>query len=50
MAAHTVKALLEESPAAGGTIESIKIFIPFGSTPSFTGEFRARIALYPHKK
>jgi hypothetical protein len=29
-AAHTVKAELELRPAAGGTYESIIIFIPFG--------------------
>jgi hypothetical protein len=51
MAVQTQKALDEERPAAAGTNEWIKIFIPFGfAILSFTGESRARIALYPHKK
>lgn len=50
IAEHTVNAELDESPAAAGTMESIKIFMPPGATPSLTGELSAKIALYPHKK
>ena len=47
IAVQTVKALEEERPAAYGTTESIRIFIPLGfsSSPSITGELFARIAL-----
>jgi hypothetical protein len=51
MAAHTVKALDDERPAAAGTTESIRIFMPLGLvTWSLTGESKAKMALYPHKK
>ena len=46
MAAHTVKALEEDKPAAGGTIESMRIFMPLGcATSPITGELNARMAL-----
>lgn len=46
MAAHTVKAEEDERPAAAGTIESIRIFMPLGTaTLLLTGESNARIAL-----
>ena len=46
MAAQTVKAEEEDRPAAGGTRESIRIFMPFGlATSSFTGDSKAKIAL-----
>lgn len=45
-AAQTVKALEEERPAAGGTKDSIKIFIPLGLLILFLrGDSRAKIAL-----
>ena len=34
IAVQTVKAELDETPAAGGTIESISIFIPLGFSTS----------------
>jgi hypothetical protein len=50
-AVQTQNALLDESPAAAGTFESIKIFIPLGFfTLSFKGESSARMALYPQRK
>ena len=51
IAAHTVKALEEERPAAGGTIESMRIFMPLGyATSPITGELKAKMALYPQRK
>jgi hypothetical protein len=41
-----VNALEEERPAAGGTNDSIKIFMPFGlATLFFKGDSNAKIAL-----
>lgn len=46
MAAHTVKAEEEDRPAAGGTIESIRILKPLGVvTLSLTGEAKCKMAL-----
>lgn len=49
-AAHTQKALDDERPAAYGTTESIKIFIPFGVPKSLSFESIASTDLYPHRK
>jgi hypothetical protein len=50
-AVQTVKAELDDRPAAIGTCESINIFNPLGFlTFSAHSGFKERIALYPHKK
>lgn len=46
IAAHTVNADDDDSPAAGGTRLSIRIFIPVGfAIFPLSGELKARIAL-----